>query len=59
MSINVALLSPYRVGGVIGLSGAVFPSLQSTIDNDKDGRFDDKKTNLPLFIYHGKEDQVI
>jgi len=59
MSFNVALLAPERIGGVICLSGAVFTHLQSVIDSDKDGRFADKKENLPIFIYHGKEDQVI
>ena len=28
------------------------------IDEDKDGSFDDKKTQLPIFVYHGKEDDV-
>ena len=59
MSLNVALHAPQRIGGVVALSGAVFPSLQSTIDADTDGRLADKKESLPIFIYHGKADKVI
>ena len=29
------------------------------IDEDKDGAFDDKKKGLNLFLYHGKDDDVI
>ena len=44
----------------MGLSGDVFPSLQRLIDEDADGSaFEDKKKNLDLFLYHGKEDDVI
>ncbi len=59
MSLNTAILAPFRVGGVIGLSGAVFKSLIKTIQTDKEGRFNDKMQNLPMFIYHGKADEVI
>ncbi len=29
------------------------------IDEDKEGAFDDKKKGLNLFLYHGKQDDVI
>jgi predicted esterase len=59
MSIHIAIVAPFLIGGVVGLSGEVFPSLQKMINDDKDGTFDDKKKNLNLFLYHGKEDDVI
>ena len=60
MALNSTILAPFKVGGVIGLSGAVFESLLATINSDKDdSRFGDKKKNLSIFVYHGKADQVI
>ena len=59
MALNVAILAPFRVGGVVGLSGAAFESLTQKIQDDKEGRFEDKKKNLPLFIYHGLNDPTI
>ena len=32
---------------------------QKMIDEDKEGAFDDKKKGLNLFLYHGKQDDVI
>lgn len=59
MALNTAILAPFRLGGVIGLSGVAFESLISTINADKEGRFEDKKLNMPMFIYHGLSDEVI
>ena len=59
MSINTAILAPFRVGGVVGLSGAAFESLLLKVKDDKEGRFEDKKKNLPLFLYHGMNDPTI
>jgi predicted esterase len=59
MSINVALCCKEVIGAVIGLSGNVFSSLQDLINEDKEGAFYDKKKNLRMFIYHGKEDDII
>ena len=58
MAINSAILAPFKIGGVIALSGGVFPSLQNTINADSD-RFADKKKTLSIFIYHGMRDQVV
>jgi len=58
MAINSAILAPFKIGGVIALSGGVFPSLQKTINSDHE-RFADKKKSLPFFIYHGMRDQVV
>ena len=59
MAINSAILCQQTIGGVVGLSGLVFPSLLKLIAEDQDGTFDDKKKNLRMFIYHGKDDDVI
>ena len=59
MALNAALMAKERVGGVVGLSGEVFVSLQTLIDEDTDNGFKDKKENLPIFLYHGKADEVI
>ena len=59
MSLNTAILAPFRVGGVVGLSGAAFESLLLKVKDDKEGRFEDKKKNLPLFLYHGMNDPPI
>ena len=59
MSLNTAILAPFRVGGVLGLSGAAFESLLQKVREDKEGRFEDKKKNLNLFIYHGMSDPTI
>lgn len=60
MALNSAILAPFTVGGVIGLSGAAFESLLATINSDKDNsRFGEKKKNLSIFVYHGKADEVI
>ncbi len=57
MALNSAILAPFKVGGVIGLSGAAFESLLATINSDKDGaRFGEKKKSLYIFLYHGKAD---
>ncbi len=57
MALNSAILAPFKVGGVIGLSGAAFESLLATINSDKDGaRFGEKKKSLSIFLYHGKAD---
>jgi predicted esterase len=59
MSINSALSCPQTIGGVIGLSGHVFPAMQKIIDEDKEDVFKDKKENLRFFLYHGKEDDLL
>jgi predicted esterase len=59
MSLNTAILAPFRVGGVVGLSGCAFESLIQKIKDGKDGQFEDKKKNLPLFIYHGHNDPTL
>ena len=60
MALNSAILAPFNVGGVIGLSGAVFESLLATINSDKENTiFREKKKNLSVFLYHGKADPVI
>ena len=59
MSINTAILAPFRVGGVLGLSGAAFESLLKKMKEDKEGRFEDKKKNLSLFLYHGMSDPTL
>ena len=60
MALYSAILAPFQVGGVIGLSGAAFDSLLATINSDKDNtRFGEKKKSLSIFVYHGKADQVI
>jgi phospholipase/carboxylesterase len=57
MALNSAILASNMIGGVIGLSGAVFHSLQKMVDEDKaEGIFAEKMENLPIFIYHGKDD---
>ena len=58
MALNAAIMAKERIGGVIGLSGKVFVSLQTIIDEDTNDRFKDKKENLPIFLYHNKSDQV-
>jgi hypothetical protein len=43
MALNTAILAPFRIGGVVGLSGAAFDHLIQAIKNDHQGQFDDKK----------------
>ena len=59
MAINVALSTDKLVGAVVALSGHVFPQMLDIIEGDKEGTFEDKKKNLKIFAYHGKEDNVI
>ena len=59
MSLNIAILAPFRVGGVLGLSGAAFQTLLRKVKEDKEGRFEDKKKNLNFFLYHGMNDPTI
>jgi len=59
MAINVTLSCDQVLGGVIGLSGHVFPSMLELLEQDKDGVFDEKKRNLRIFAYHGKADDLI
>ena len=59
MSINTALLCKQTVGGVVGLSGHVFPAAHKLVEEDENGVFSDKKKNLRMFVYHGKGDEII
>jgi predicted esterase len=62
MAINVAIVCPNTLGGVIGLSGHVFPSLIDMLRNsDKEmaAEMENKKKNLSFFLYHGKSDPLI
>ena len=58
MAIYAAVMCPQRVGGVVGLSGDIMSGLLNQLAEDKEGIFEDKK-DLPIFIYHGKEDDVV
>jgi len=57
MALNTAILAPFRIGGVVGLSGAAFESLLAKVEAPEIEA--DKKKNLPIFIYHGTSDPVI
>ncbi|CDW87032.1 phospholipase carboxylesterase family protein [Stylonychia lemnae] len=59
MALNVALSYENIIGGVVGLSGLVFQHMLDIIENDNENTFLDKKKNLKIFAYHGKDDQVI
>ena len=59
MALNAALSTPHTIGGVIGLSGHVFPQMLELVQTDNQGTFDEKKKNLRIFTYHGKDDNLI
>ena len=59
MSLNVALSCEKTLGGVVALSGHIFPSMLELVEAEKDGVFDEKKQNLRVFAYHGKADDLI
>lgn len=50
MSLYGGLASPYNFGGIICLSGLLFPFINVPVNEKKD---------LPIFIGHGVEDEVI
>ena len=59
MAIYAAVMCPQMIGGVVGLSGDILSCLLTQLAEDKEGIFEDKKQDLPFFIYHGKEDDVV
>eukprot|EP00347_Sterkiella_histriomuscorum_P018729 403344400 len=59
MAIHCALSSEHILGGVLALSGHVFPFMLEMIQEDQDGVYENKKKHLKLFAYHGKDDEVI
>ena len=59
MALYAAVMCPQTLGGVVGLSGDVMACLNQQIQDDKDGSFEVKKKELPFFIYHGRNDDVV
>jgi len=49
MAIFCGLSYPQRVGGIIGLSGFMFPNTPISREN----------VNTPIFLAHGEEDPLI